>query len=131
MSERAEQLHATADQQIAGLIALVSTLDETKMRLACPGREKLGDGTIATAAQHTADNYQRIADFVQTSDQMTGAEEPNGRAGHSVPRFLKALGHRPPDHAEHGHDATGTGAGENEYTAENVDLSQPYASNSP
>lgn len=120
MSERGEQLHATTQDQLGGLIGLVMTLDDTTLRLRCPGREKLGDGTIAASAQHTADNYQRIANFVETSDRMTRSGEPDGHSSHRLPRFLNALGHRPPGHAEHGHDTAGTD--EHEYTAENVDL---------
>jgi hypothetical protein len=63
MNERAKQLHAIADRQIAGLIDLISTLDEATLGLPCPGREKLGDGTIGAAARHTADNYEQIAAF--------------------------------------------------------------------
>jgi hypothetical protein len=120
MSERGKQLHAIADQQIGELIDLLATLDDTTLRLACPGREKLGDGTVAASVQHTADNYQRIADFAETSDQMTGGPEPNGHGAHRLPRFLKALGHRPPDHAEHHHDDAGRH--DDQYTPHNVDL---------
>jgi hypothetical protein len=118
MTERAEQLHATADEQIVELIALVATLDDTTMHLPCPGREKLGDGTIAAATQHTADNYQRIASFVQTSDLMTSAGAANGN-GRRVPGFIKALGHRPRDHVQRGH---GSGPHDDQYTADNADL---------
>jgi hypothetical protein len=72
MTERAAQLHATADGQIAALLALIAALDEATLLLPCPGREKLGDGTVAASVRHTADNYERIAEFVQ-SDQTSGA----------------------------------------------------------
>jgi hypothetical protein len=72
MAERAERLHATADGQIAELIELIATMDEAMLRLPCPGREKLGDGTVAASVRHTADNYERIAGFVQSSDRMSG-----------------------------------------------------------
>ena len=117
MTERAEQLHATADRQIAELIALISTLDEGALRRPCPGREKLGDGTIAAAARHTADNYQRIAGFVQTSDHMSAGHQPQG-ASHRMPRFLRALGHGPQDHAEHG---PGASRHADQYTADTTD----------
>lgn len=65
MIERSKQLHATADRQIEALIGLLSTLDEATLRLPRPGREKLGDGTVAASAWHAVDNYQRIATFVQ------------------------------------------------------------------
>jgi hypothetical protein len=77
MTERGKQLHATADGQIAELIALISTVDEASLRRPCPGRQKLGDGTVAAAARHTADNYQQIAAFVQTSGRMSSSREPD------------------------------------------------------
>src|SRR5450755_1160559 len=101
MTQRAQELSATADRQIAELIDLLSPLDQAALRRPCPGREKLGDGTIGAAARHTADNYERIADFVQTSDQMSAAH-----GGHRIPRFLRALGYGPQDHANHDQSAT-------------------------
>jgi hypothetical protein len=119
MMERGKRLHATADGQIADLTALISTVDEAAMRLPCPGREKLGDGTVGASVRHTADSYQRITAFVQTSNQMSGAHEPTHPGGHRIPRFLRTLGHGPADHAEHG---PGAGQHENEYTADNINL---------
>lgn len=117
MTERSTQLHATTDQQIAELIDLVSTLDETALRRPCRGREKLGDGTVGASARHTADNYRRIADFVRTSDRMSAA----AHGGHGIPRFLRALGHGRHDHANHDH-AAGAEQHDNGYTAENTNL---------
>lgn len=77
MTERGEQLHATADQQITELTGLIQTLDERSLRLQCAGREKLGDGTVAACAQHTADNYRRIAAFVATSDRTSANHTPD------------------------------------------------------
>jgi hypothetical protein len=118
MTARGEELHAIAAEQIAELIGLVSTLDEAGLRLPCPGREKLGDGTVAASARHTADNYQRIAAFVETSDRMSGADQPAQHGAHRVPRFLRALGHGPSDHAEHGPSAGQHG---DQYTADTTD----------
>jgi hypothetical protein len=64
MSDRGQQLQATADQQIASMIDLIGGLEDAGLRRPCPGREKLGDGTIGALAVHTAENYQRIASFV-------------------------------------------------------------------
>ncbi len=119
MTDRGRQLHAAADWQIAGLIALISTVDRASLRLPCPGREKLGDGTVAASARHTADNYQRIAAFVQTSDRMSGAHSATTNGGHRIPRFLRALGHGPANHAEHN---PGADQHNNEYTADSIDL---------
>jgi hypothetical protein len=112
MPERARQLHATADRQIAELLSLISALDEATLRLPCASREKLGDGTVAACARHTADNYQRIATFVQTSDRTAGGYEPSQHSSHRTPRPLRNLGHASADHA-----------GPGQYTADNMDLS--------
>jgi len=114
MTERGQELSATVERQIAELIDLLARLDQTALRRPCPGREKLGDGTIGAAAQHTADNYKRIADFAQTSDRMSAAHD-----GHRIPRFLRALGHGPQNHADHEHGAT---QHDNGYRADNVDV---------
>ncbi|MGH2881267.1 MAG: hypothetical protein ACRDPM_12165 [Solirubrobacteraceae bacterium] len=118
MSERARQLHAIADRQVAQLIQLLSTVDAAALRLPCPGREKLGDGTVAAVARHTADNYQRIAAFVQTGDRGSGSGASMQRGAHRVPRLLRGLGHRVPEHAQHGPG----GHQENDrYTADGTD----------
>ena len=119
MTERAHALAATADRQIAELIELLLTLDQAALRRPCPGREKLGDGTIGAAARHTADNYQRIAAFVQTSDRMSATHQPAAPGGHRIPRLLRALGHGPQDHAPRDHGADQHDDG---YTAEDIDL---------
>jgi hypothetical protein len=93
MTERANQLHLTADRQIAELLGVIFTLDEDTSRLPCPGREKLGDGTVAACARHAADNYQRIAGFVITGAGMS--DEPIEHGGHRKPRFARSRGHGP------------------------------------
>src|SRR5262249_60429534 len=95
MTERANQLRMTADRQIAELLGFILTLDEADSRRPCPGREKLGDGTVAACARHTADNYQRIADFLTTSDGMSATHAPSPHGGDPVPRFLASSGHGP------------------------------------
>jgi hypothetical protein len=64
MTERGKQLHTTADGQIAELVGLITNVDEATLGLPCQGRGKLGDGTVAASAQHTTENYERIAAFV-------------------------------------------------------------------
>ncbi len=118
MSQRGQELSASAGGQIAELIDLLSALDQTALRRPCPGREQLGDGTIGAAAQHTADNYQRIADFVQTRDRMSAGSH----GGHRLPRFRRALDHKPQDDANPDH-APGAGADRHDYryAAEPID----------
>jgi hypothetical protein len=55
MNERGLQLLQTANRQIGELLELLSTQDERALRRPCPGREKLGDGTIGATAQHERD----------------------------------------------------------------------------
>ena len=117
MTQRARELSATAEGQIDELIDLLRALDAPALRRPCPGREKLGDGTVGAAVRHTADNYERIGDFVQTSDRRSAA----AHGGHRIPRFLRALGHQPQDHASHDH-AAGAGQHDNGYTAKSIDV---------
>jgi hypothetical protein len=95
MSERGIELLETAERQILELIDLLSARGEGALSLPCPGRENLGDGTVAALASHTADNYLRIG------------------------RFLEARGHARRSHADNAHDGR---TNDGEYTAENVEL---------
>ena len=119
MTERAEQLSTTADGQIGELIDLLRALDQAALDRPCPGREKLGDGTIAASVRHTADNYQRIAGFVQNSDRMSHKDALAATGAHRIPRFMRAFGHAPADHAERGPAA---GQHEDQYAASDIDL---------
>jgi hypothetical protein len=102
MSHRAEQLCVSAQNQITELIDLLLVADDTTMHLPCPGREKLGDGTVGAIAAHTAENYERIAAFVAAGGSMAS------RHGHGQPRrrgsrvLLRVLGHSPPEHVQAG-----------------------------
>jgi hypothetical protein len=97
MNERGTQLQQTADGQISELIALISTRGEAALRLPCPGREKLGDGTVAACAMHN-DNYHWMAGFLR------------GHSGGGHARIAKFL-HR------HGEDKH-----QDNYQADNIDL---------
>lgn len=55
MSERGIELLSMAEGQTSELMALLSAGGETALGLACPGREKMGDGTIAACASHATD----------------------------------------------------------------------------
>ncbi len=119
MSERGLQLLRTADSQISELIGLVSARGEAGLRLACPGREKMGDGTVAACAAHTADRYLWIAGFLQGASQTPGAHADAEQDRHTIGRFLRTPGHAPGSHAKSGHEKGGP---DGDYTAENVDL---------
>lgn len=60
---RATLLNETADDQLAELDAALSQVVTARLAEPCPGRAKLGDGTIAAVAVHTLGNYRRIAQF--------------------------------------------------------------------
>lgn len=93
MSERGTQLLQTADRQLSELIDLLSTRDEAALSLPCPGREKLGDGTVAASASHTADNYLRIAAFLRGEDHQPATHGDRGHGPHRIQSFLRAGGH--------------------------------------
>jgi hypothetical protein len=100
MSERAAHLFQTADEQISDLIALLSAADQAALHAPCAGREKLGDGTVAAIAMHTADNYHRIADYLSATTQPS-SHKPQRR--HHVPAFRGAHSRRGgPDHSDGG-----------------------------
>lgn len=121
MNERASRLHATADQQVGELIDLISTLDEETSHMPCLGRQKLGDGTVAAWARHTADNYQRIAVFVNDTGRKSSAHTTAQQRAHRTSRAFRILGHGPAG-AAHG---PGVGSRQHNvaYTADNTDLS--------
>jgi hypothetical protein len=79
--ERRSQLLETAERQITELLALLSATDHEVLHRPCPGREKLDDGTIGAVARHTADNYVRIAAFVQTIDTIPRREASGSARG--------------------------------------------------
>ena len=97
MSDRAQQLHATADTQMTALIELISHADESVLRRPCPGREKLGDGTVGALAAHTAEDYGRIASFLATGNGASAGHTAGARNGHRTPRWFRSLGHQPPE----------------------------------
>jgi hypothetical protein len=119
MSKRAVQLLEAADGQISELIDLLSEGGEAALSRACQGREKMGDGTVAACAFHTAERYQLIAGFLRDASRTSGARAAGAQRRHRIPRFLLARGHKPPSHADggHGHDAQ-----DDRYTAENIEL---------
>lgn len=55
----------TAHRQITELIEVLSTDGGEVLGRSCRGRQKLGDGMVATCTQHSADTYKRIAAFAR------------------------------------------------------------------
>jgi hypothetical protein len=93
VSSRASKLSQAADEQISQLIDLLSTRDEAALSLPCPGRGKLGDGSVAACAAHAAGNYGRIADFAVARRELIPAADraPTWRRRLTAP--LASLGH--------------------------------------
>ena len=99
MSDRGSQLLNTADRQITDLTVLLSTTDEDTLRNPCPGREKLGDGTVAAVALHTADTYLRIAGFLPVHREHNvfgeaGHEDTHGTEHVDIPELIQRLAAR-------------------------------------
>jgi hypothetical protein len=90
MSEQSTQLLRTAHTQISELIELFSGRDEDVLAGPCPGRAKLGDGTIGAVALHTAENYARIASFLANQSDGGHADARSGRAI-TLPALLELL----------------------------------------
>src|ERR1700731_4178583 len=111
MSERGNQLSQTAERQIRELSYLLTRRSETSFSLPCPGREKLGDGTIGALASHTTDNYLRIAAFLHATNEASPAQPGRAR----VPR-LDLASHGTDRPADGGHDG---GTHNRDYTAAN------------
>lgn len=79
MSSRGIALLKLADQQITELRALLAGCDDAVLYRACPGRAKLGDGTVGATALHTAENYDRIAVFLRA---LVDGQEPPAAGQH-------------------------------------------------
>jgi hypothetical protein len=91
MSRRAHLLHESADRHTAQLAEQLSAAGRTGLGRPCPGREKLGHGTVAAVAAHTIDNYQRIARFVAGHQDRGMPSCPDRhRASEIDPRALVA-----------------------------------------
>jgi hypothetical protein len=80
MSQQGLQLLRTADAQISALIETFSARDEGVLRRRCPGRAKFADGTIGAVAWHTAENYGRIANFLNDQPDGGHADPQSGQA---------------------------------------------------
>jgi hypothetical protein len=92
MSDRGAHLARTADRQISELTEVLSTCGEAGLQLPCPGRERLGDGTVAACARHTTENYHRIAGFIRDDPIAPEGSTHAHDIGHGVERIsLPAL----------------------------------------
>jgi hypothetical protein len=85
MSARGQRLLEESIQQIDMLANSLARAGAVALARPCPGRGKLGDGTVGAVATHTADNYHHVARFLRPTP---GAEASHrGRAhgtGHRV-----------------------------------------------
>jgi S-adenosylmethionine-diacylgycerolhomoserine-N-methlytransferase len=77
-SARGAALLAMATDQISELMGLLSTRGEPALTLPCPGRGKLGDGTVGATAAHTVGSYFRIAAFVRATVDGRAEQRPHG-----------------------------------------------------
>jgi hypothetical protein len=91
MNERAARLFNQAEGQILALDTLLARIDESALGLPC--REKLGDGTVGAMSIFIADNYVRIAEFLQKAS----SQAPATPSGHRIPKWPT---HRPPQHRD-------------------------------
>jgi hypothetical protein len=124
MEARAQALHSQAVGQIDTLIGLASNLNDADLRRKCPGREKLGDGSVGTLLAHTADNYLRIAALVAGEGPATSA--PPGPVARHLRRFGRLADgwrrHRPRDHG-HG-DLPPAGGGDADELRDRLSVAQ-------
>ena len=81
MSEQGLQLLRTADAQISELIELFSGREDGVLARPCTERARLADGTVGVVAWHTADNYRRIASFL---NNQPDSGHPDARSAKDV-----------------------------------------------
>jgi hypothetical protein len=81
MSTRGQRLLEEAIEQIDALADSLDRGGEAALALPCRGRGKLGDGTVAAVAMHTADNYRRLAGFLGVTTPGAATHQPAGAHG--------------------------------------------------
>lgn len=64
MSLRAQRLHEVAESQVAQLAELLAGLGDAGLGRPCPGRARLGDGSVAAVALLATGSYEQIGEFV-------------------------------------------------------------------
>jgi DinB superfamily len=99
-----------AERQISELLMLLATTDEEILRRPCPGRAKLGDGSIGAVARHIADSYERIAAFVTSVGAKLSGHAGTDRSGHNAPDTFQRIPDRPHDDHRHAVDNVEPGA---------------------
>ncbi|HXD54785.1 MAG TPA: DinB family protein [Solirubrobacteraceae bacterium] len=102
MGARAKALSATAESQITELIERLEACEESVLRRPCPGRERLGDGTVGAVCAHVAQSYGRIAGFLAgeqplparapAGEQPSPAREPAGARRRALASLLRRRG---------------------------------------
>src|SRR4051794_20724480 len=69
---RGARLRDLAAAQIDDLARVLSALGQSALARPCPGRARLGDGTVGSVARHTADRYLDIARFARSGAATSG-----------------------------------------------------------
>jgi hypothetical protein len=67
MSTRSQRLLEESIQQIDTLADSLSRAGAAALVRPCPGRGKLGDGTVGAVATHTTENYHHVAEFLRAT----------------------------------------------------------------
>jgi hypothetical protein len=80
VSSRAQRLHETADGQIVELIALLAAAGDADLDRPCPGRDKLGDGSVGAVATLMTGNSERIAQYLAGGGHVPGNHAGGTRA---------------------------------------------------
>jgi hypothetical protein len=90
MEGRGGALLSTAQTQLSDLIRTLQGREDSALKLPCPGRGKLGDGTVGAIVLHIADSYRRIAGFVR-GREMDGHGRAHRHEHVSVDDVLERL----------------------------------------
>lgn len=84
-ASRARRLHLAAQGQLDAVAAALTTSDAAALERPCPGRERLGDGSIGAVAQHVIDRWLDIAGFATAGDSTHSHADMTHAQDRSVP----------------------------------------------
>jgi hypothetical protein len=85
MSTRAQRLLEESTQQIDTLADSLARAGAAALARPCPGRGKLGDGTVGAVATHTTDNYHHVARFLRATARAGASHRTSAHgAGYSA-----------------------------------------------